>query len=238
MSPIKPSIELILLKNTPIFDQLRIEEALLRTDNRNFCLINIGTEEAIVMGISGKPEHLIDSAIFNQNPVPVIKRFSGGGTVFVDANTVFVTWIFQTEEIKVSCCPIKIHQWGETFYRAALPSIDIKLKENDYVIGEKKWGGNAQYLCKGRWLHHTSILWNFNLSAMSRLLIPKKMPTYRNSRPHDDFLCCLSDYLPNKEFLVGNILNTVDEMFNVNHFSFEAAKEITHRPHRITTCLI
>ena len=64
------------LKNFPIFRQLQIEEALLRLDKRNFCIINEGSPPAIVMGISGKPDELIDKTRLAQNPIPVIKRFS------------------------------------------------------------------------------------------------------------------------------------------------------------------
>ena len=42
-----------------------------------------------------------------RNPVPVIRRFSGGGTVFVDANTLFVTWICNTEHVKCLVVPKK-----------------------------------------------------------------------------------------------------------------------------------
>ncbi len=44
-----------------IFEQLRLEEALLRSDGRNWCLLNVGQEPpSIVMGISGVPEKLLN----------------------------------------------------------------------------------------------------------------------------------------------------------------------------------
>src|SRR5581483_7899335 len=85
-------LHFILLKNIPIHQQLQLEEAILRTDDRNWCLINEGSPPAIVMGISGKPEMLINHVHFQKSPVPVIKRFSGGGTVFIDPSTIFMTW--------------------------------------------------------------------------------------------------------------------------------------------------
>ena len=73
-------IHLIRLKNTPIFEQLQLEEALLRSDHRSFCIINQGSPRAIVMGISGEPEALLNIENVQKNNIPVIKRFSGGGT--------------------------------------------------------------------------------------------------------------------------------------------------------------
>lgn len=45
---------LLSLRGFHILRQLRLEEALLRADSGNYCIINDGTPDpAIVMGISG-----------------------------------------------------------------------------------------------------------------------------------------------------------------------------------------
>lgn len=47
-------VKLLHLQKVPILRQLLLEEALLRADTRNWCIINNGTSvPAIVMGISG-----------------------------------------------------------------------------------------------------------------------------------------------------------------------------------------
>ena len=93
----------IFLESTPIIEQLYIEEALLRADNRNILLVNVGSPPAIVMGISGKPEELIHQ---EKVDIPVIKRFSGGGTVVVDENTLFVTLICNTDDVPIKPSPV------------------------------------------------------------------------------------------------------------------------------------
>lgn len=224
-------------RQLPILDQLRLEEALLRADDRNWCLVNSGTAPAIVMGISGKPEKFIDPHVMARNPVPVIKRFSGGGTVYVDSDTHFVTWICNAAHVGVDCCPVKVHRWSVDFYKAALPMLDVDLRENDYVVGERKWGGNAQYLCKGRWLHHSSLLWDYNESEMQRLLMPSKMPAYRQQRSHTDFLCRLRDFLPSRKVLEDQIVNHIHDRFHVTSVSLEEAQALLQRPHRQGTFL-
>ena len=52
-------INLLLLENCPIFQQLQIEEMLLRTSEDNWCVINSGSTPAIVLGISGKVEEMV-----------------------------------------------------------------------------------------------------------------------------------------------------------------------------------
>jgi lipoate-protein ligase A len=49
----------------------------------------------------------------------------------------------------------------------------------DYVYGEHKFGGNAQSITKGRWVHHTSLLWDFHPPNMELLKFPPKSPHYR-----------------------------------------------------------
>ncbi|NGX26688.1 MAG: Lipoate-protein ligase LplJ, partial [Chlamydiae bacterium] len=149
------------LKNFPIFQQLQLEEALLRLDTRNFCIINEGSPPAIVMGISGKPEELINFENLGKNPIPIIKRFSGGGTVIVDEETIFISFLCQKDLHDFAPYPEPIMRWTEEIYKEALDISDFSLRENDYVIGERKFGGNAQYLRKDRWLHHTTLLWDY-----------------------------------------------------------------------------
>ena len=48
------TVKLLKLHRVPILRQLLLEEALLRADSGNWCIVNNGTSvPAIVMGISG-----------------------------------------------------------------------------------------------------------------------------------------------------------------------------------------
>jgi lipoate-protein ligase A len=109
------------LTGLPILQQLQLEEALLRSTSHNWLLINDGTPKAtIVMGISGCADvavafcvalihsgclmtvcfvrqvpELVDVQQAQQQQLQLIKRFTGGGTVVVDADTIFTTLIMQ-----------------------------------------------------------------------------------------------------------------------------------------------
>jgi lipoate-protein ligase A len=187
-------MKILHFQNLPITEQLKMEEDLLRNDTRNFCLINEGTSPAIVMGISGKADELVD--LQNIGDIPILKRFSGGGCVIVDEGTLFITFIFQKEFHPFPAYPEPIMRWTGELYHAAFPQ--ISLRDNDYVIGERKCGGNAQYIKKERWLHHTSFLWDYTPERMNLLLHPQKTPTYREGRNHHDFLCRMKDHFPDK----------------------------------------
>lgn len=226
-------IHLIHLKNVPIFEQLILEEALLREECKNFCILNEGSSPAIVMGISGKPEELIYTPKALEIGCPVIKRFSGGGTVFIDHNTLFLSFICNKEELAFPAYPERILKWSETILLEALELPGFCLKENDFVIENRKCGGNAQYITKDRFLQHTSFLWDYCPDNMKSLLHPKKTPAYREQREHGSFLCTLKEHFPTKETL----FNKVKDHLNKNHIvnvDFEINREISERA-RIST---
>lgn len=227
----------IFLKNVPIFEQLKMEEGLLRTDDRNFCLINQGSSRSIVMGISGKPETLIDLSKAQKDQIPIIQRFSGGGTVIVDEQTLFVSFIFSKEALPVTPFPEPILRWTAELYQKAWKIPGFQLKENDYAIEDKKCGGNAQYIQKNRWLHHTTFLWDYQSQNMDYLLHPPKQPRYRNSRRHGDFLCRLKEYAPSQDFLIECLMKELGNVKPLYPTQFSEKKwEFT--PHRQATRLL
>ena len=181
------------LQNVPIVEQLQLEETLLRTDNRNFCIVNKGSPRTIVMGISGKMEGLLNGELVQRDNIPVIRRFSGGGTVIVDEETLFITFIFSKGMVDVTPFPESIMRWSADLYSAAWQIPGFSLLENDYIIQDQKCGGNAQYIRKDRWLHHTSFLWDYKAENMAYLQRPVKQPKYRQDRGHLEFLCRLKD---------------------------------------------
>lgn len=201
----KPLLHWIGLQNTPIFEQLSLEEALLRSHEENFCLVNFGSPPAIVLGTSNSLEELVDLPLLAQNPIPLFRRFSGGGTVVVDENTLFVTFILQKEALPIDPFPESILRWSAALYAKAWEIPHFSLRENDYLLFDRKCGGNAQYIRKSRYLHHTSFLWNYEKEKMRYLRLPNKRPLYRQDRSHEDFLTTLSS-------LGGTIASRIEQL--------------------------
>lgn len=80
--------------------------------------------------------------------------------------------------------------------RLHAPFEGFALRENDFALGGRKFGGNAQYISRGRWVHHTSLLWDYDDHTMGMLRQPPKQPEWRRSRAHSDFVCKLRQELP------------------------------------------
>lgn len=224
-------LHLLHLSNFPIFSQLQIEEALLRSSTLNVCIINKGSPPSIVLGISNR----YDEHVMQNVSIPVIQRFSGGGAVVVDEDTIFLSFICQNDFLQEKIFPDVLFRWSSNLYKNALSLSDFCYREHDYVIGDYKCGGNAQYLRKDRFVHHTSFLWDYQKELMDCLKQPPKMPPYRCDRAHADFLCRLRDFFPSKDDFVGRVQSTLETMFSIKHLSLDDVSPILREDYRRST---
>lgn len=234
-------VQLVRTSGLCILRQLRLEEKLLRSPGAgNWCLLNDGTpDRSVVLGISGKPHQLVDVRRALDDGLRVIKRFSGGGTVIVDRDTQFVTLVMNAAAVPdLALFPRQIMDWTGSLYGGRPHGVfaDVpgwQLRENDYVIGERKVGGNAQSISKDRWLHHTSFLWDFREETMKYLTNPAKQPRYRANRSHSDFLAPLKTYLPDRNALATRIEAALEGMgLEVAPASIEQAEDAVAAFHR------
>ncbi|AZU10285.1 lipoate--protein ligase family protein [Chlamydia psittaci] len=224
------------LSGKTIFEQLQIEEALLRNSKENFCIINFNTPEAVVLGISRQPSEDLYISELRSDNIPIIKRYSGGGTVFIDNNSLFVTWIMNSSQHMVHSQDLM--QWSYGIYAPIFPKT-FALHENDYTLGEKKIAGNAQYVQKSRWVHHTTFLWDMDINKLSRYLpIPQKQPAYRKQRLHQDFLTTIRPWFPTKESFFNKLKTSASSRFIWETLSENELKEILEKPHRKSTILL
>lgn len=251
----KPLACCLRLRNFPHLRALRLQEALFRADRRSWFITNEwdcptsssaaaaahDSAQAIILGISGKPDELVDVERVAAESVPMIKRFSGGGTVVVDANTLFVSFIVAGGAVPVPPYPGPILRWTAGVYGEALRRCGVggfRVNAQDYCIGERKFGGNAQSISGKRWLHHTSLLWDYNPERMALLKLPKRRPEYRAGRPHNDFVRGLRESVGSRPLLMEALVGAVSERFELVPVPLAEAEEATYLPHRKVTRLI
>jgi lipoate-protein ligase A len=90
------------LRGLNIRDVLVLEEVLFRKSKENWFLYYYECPKAVVVGFSGKIKELINVEDASKQKVQIIRRYTGGGTVIIDENTVFTTFI-----MNVSCNTMK-----------------------------------------------------------------------------------------------------------------------------------
>lgn len=228
-------LNLLVLKHHSILEQLQLEEKLLRGDERNWCILNQGTSPAIVMGLSTDPASVICRQTYEQRQIPLIRRYSGGGTVVVDEKTMFMTWILNHAALPVDPFPKSVMRWSAWVLEKMLSPLPIQLNESDYAIGNQKCGGNAQYFTKSRFAHHTSFLWDYSSEHMKYLCMPPKMPTYRAKRPHAEFLCTFKPYYPTPTLFLKALVGGLQRDFDCKIRTWEDISLQDLKPCRIAT---
>lgn len=80
-----------------------------------------------------KPAELLDIKSVIRDKIPVVRRFTGGGTVIVDSGTVFVTFICNKDDVPtVQPYPRPIMSWSGQFYTQVFGGgvADFHLREN------------------------------------------------------------------------------------------------------------
>jgi hypothetical protein len=102
------------------------------------------------------------------------------------------------------------------------PEATFELMENDFTIADRKVAGNAQCVTKGRWLQHTSFLWNFQPERMALLREPARRPEYRGKRMHGAFLAPLVSFGYERQAFV----DTIEDALEARGFDLQPASAL------------
>ena len=125
-------------------------------------------ENAVIIGKYQNTLAEINQPYVEAHKIKVVRRLSGGGAVYHDLGNLNYTYItdageLETLNMRVFCEPI-VRALAEFGVTAEING------RNDMMIDGKKFSGNAQYLRHGRVMHHGTLLYNSDLSAVSKAL--------------------------------------------------------------------
>jgi lipoate-protein ligase A len=143
----------------PYFN-IATEEYLLKHSNDDYIILYRNTPSVIV----GKHQNTmaeLNHSFINSSKIPVIRRLSGGGTVFHDLGNVNFCFMVNGREgnlvdFKRFTTPIIefLKELGLNAYRG---------EKNDIRIGSYKVSGNAEHVHKNRVMHHGTLLYSTNM---------------------------------------------------------------------------
>ncbi|WP_035358526.1 lipoate--protein ligase family protein [Acholeplasma equifetale] len=126
--------------------------------------------ESIIVGRNQNVFEEVNLDYIVKNHIPLIRRNSGGGTVFHDLGNLNFTFMTDAKG------KINNYQLMTEKLVSAFQALGINLKfsgKSDLKIGELKVSGNAQYIYKDKLLHHGTLLFNSNLERLSNSLKSK-----------------------------------------------------------------
>ena len=159
------------MDNTSAPFNIASEEFLLeKTDD---CYIYFWrNKSAVIVGKNQNTLSEVDLDYTSSNGIEVVRRMSGGGAVYHDMGNICYTVIAPYDKDK------------DTYREFSLPLIDYLNKigipakfsgRNDIEVDGYKVSGNAERVYRGRVMHHGTLLFDTDLSVLSKALIPSPL---------------------------------------------------------------
>lgn len=144
---------------------LATEEYLLKNTEHDVFMLYINAP-SIIIGKHQNALSEINLDYVEQNNLKVVRRLSGGGTVYHDLGNLNYAWIMHGEQGKI----VDFDKYTDDIL-AFLQSLNLQVirnKNNDLLIDGKKISGNAEHVFKNKLIHHGTLLFSSELDKLNQ----------------------------------------------------------------------
>ena len=175
------------LSHDPFYNQA-FEEYIYQTYQDDDIFLLWQNSPAVVVGSYQNICREVHVEALRQRGIPVVRRISGGGTVYHDLGNVNYTYIIRTNgalDYDAVLSPVI----------AALNAIGVPARKNrtcDIAIGDLKISGSAQRMIKGRLLHHGTLLFSSDLGVLDQITTHRKNDCFQ-SRGTQSAICTVTN---------------------------------------------
>lgn len=149
----------------------------------------------VVVGYANKIAAEVNVAACEAKGIPILRRCSGGGTVVQGPGCLNYAVILRITETGPTRSISAANEHVMEHVRRAIsqllpPNAQVLVAgHTDLALGNLKFSGNAQRRRKNFLLFHGTILLNFDLPLISKVLnMPSLQPDYRDDRTHEQFI--------------------------------------------------
>lgn len=220
--------------NTNPYINIATEEYLLKNSTDNWLMLYVNAP-SVIIGKHQVAHREANTLYVNTYQLPVVRRITGGGTVYHDEgnlNFAFITNMQNSAHHTVRANTRHIIDFLSQNGIDARMEPDGSLRNND-----RKVSGSAEYIYRNRLLHHGTLLYSTNIDNMHRAL-RNNTSTYRTkavtSKPapvanlhrvfydiSEHWYLCNVWYLRNKllQHIVHSIPRTVQLRTLPSHFT-------------------
>ncbi len=165
--------------HNPFFN-LALEEILLKNRKEDYLILWIN-DPCVVIGKHQVPHREVNTGFVTGHNIPVIRRISGGGTVFHDPGNLNFSFITESEEGKQ--VDFRKYTMPVISFLSTL-GLDAKFEgKNDLKVDGLKISGNAEHIYRNRVLHHGTLLFATSIDTLRDSL--RKNNMYYSSRAVD-----------------------------------------------------
>jgi lipoate-protein ligase A len=183
---------------------------------------------AVIIGRSSRIAGEIDLDVTESLQIPVLRRASGGAAIVAGPGCQMYSVVLRYAGREHLRLLDEVHRHVLGIIRSALaPLIDGIEHQgtSDLALNKRKFSGNSLRCKRDHLLYHGTILYNYDLSLIPRLLkTPPRQPDYRENRTHADFITNLPLAAPT----LRTALTT----------AFFANQPLTTWPHQLTNHLL
>jgi lipoate---protein ligase len=157
----------IILETDDPFFNLALEEVLLKNKKEEYLILGINSP-SIIIGKHQCAHKEVNTKFVHENNIPVIRRISGGGTVFHDRGNLNFTFIRESEPGK----QVDFRKYTQPVIDFLISlGIDAKFEgKNDIKTDGLKISGNAEHVHRNRVLHHGTLLFSTALDTLRNSL--------------------------------------------------------------------
>ena len=190
----------------PYFN-LAIEELLLKNSKEEYLILGINSP-SVIIGKHQSAHREVNTKFVIENHIPVIRRISGGGTVFHDWGNLNFTFIRRSEAGK----QVDFRKYTQPVIDF-LKSLGVAAKfegKNDLKVDGLKISGNAEHIHGNRVLHHGTLLFSTSMEML------------RNSL-RKDTSCYTSRAVESNPSSVINLKEKLTDLQNIKEFRSEMA---------------
>lgn len=163
----------LLNKSTNPYFNLALEEYLFLNDKYNDDIIIIWrNEESIFMGKNQNPYQEVYHDIIEKGEIPILRRISGGGTVYHDLGNINMSFIQKDRQLH----EIDFLEHTKFMQNMLLTlGLDVSITERkDLFLNEKKISGSAQSIKRKNSLYHGTLLYDSDLNKLTKYLNSNK----------------------------------------------------------------
>ncbi|MDR1815263.1 MAG: lipoate--protein ligase [Clostridiales Family XIII bacterium] len=129
------------------------------------------TPDTVMLGANQVAEQEIDGAYAEAHGIAVVRRSSGGGTIFTDPGTVLYTILLPWTPAVDPKDVVREHLAAPVTEALARLGAEARLEgRNDILLAGKKFSGIAQYIKHGYLCSHGSLLWDADIAKLARVL--------------------------------------------------------------------